>query len=135
MDFWSFLILYLLTVVVFFAIDIVWLGVISKKFYRDQLGAVMSPKVNWTAAIIFYLIFIFGIVFFVIYPAVAGDNITMAIGYGALFGFIAYATYDLTNLATIKGWPTLVTVVDLVWGSFLSASTSTLVFLLYNLIS
>lgn len=135
MDFWSFLILYLLTVVVFFAIDIVWLGVISKKFYRDQLGALMSPKVNWTAAIIFYLIFIFGIVFFVIYPAVAGDNITMAIGYGALFGFIAYATYDLTNLATIKGWPTLVTVVDLVWGSFLSASTSTLVFLLYNLIS
>lgn len=135
MDFWIFLILYLLTVVVFFAIDIIWLGVISKKFYRDQLGALMSPKVNWTAAIIFYLIFIFGIVFFVIYPAVTGDDITMAIGYGALFGFIAYATYDLTNLATIKGWPTLVTVVDLVWGSFLSASTSTLVFLLYNLIS
>ena len=135
MDFWIFLILYLLTVVVFFAIDIIFRSVISKKFYRDQLGALMSPKVNWTAAIIFYLIFIFGIVFFVIYPAVTGDDITMAIGYGALFGFIAYATYDLTNLATIKGWPTLVTVVDLVWGSFLSASTSTLVFLLYNLIS
>lgn len=132
MDFWTFIILYLMTVVVFFAIDIVWLGVISKKFYDKHLGSLRSDKVNWTAGLIFYFIFIFGIVFFVIYPAVDAVNIVTAIVSGALFGFVAYATYDLTNLATLKNWPITVTIVDLIWGTFLSASTSTIVYLLFS---
>lgn len=133
MGFGEFMILYLMTVVVFFAIDIVWLGVISKKFYDKQLGKLRSEKVNWTAGLIFYFIFIFGIVFFVISPAVDQSNILITITSGALFGFVAYATYDLTNLATLKNWPVTVTIVDLIWGTFLSASTSTIVYLLFTI--
>src|SRR5690554_3830182 len=133
MEFGTYLILYVMTVVVFFAIDIVWLGVISKKFYDKHLGELRSEKVNWTAGLIFYFIFIFGIVFFVIAPAVDASNIIIAITSGALFGFVSYATYDLTNLATLKNWPVTVTIVDLIWGTFLSASTSTIVYLLFSI--
>ena len=108
--------LYILALPVFFAIDMVWLGLVAKNFYRGQIGALMRTEFNWVAAVSFYLIFIFGLVIFAIEPAVAKHSPTHALLYGALFGGISYATYDLTNLATLKGWTVLVTIVDMSWG-------------------
>lgn len=120
--------LYLIALPVFFAIDMVWLGLVAKGFYRQQIGDLMRSPVNWTAAIVFYLLFILGLVVFVITPAMERDSWVRALGYGALFGLIAYATYDLTNLATLRGWPVAVTVVDLIWGAVLAASVSVITY-------
>ena len=116
---------YLIALPVFFAIDMLWLGLVAKDFYRGQIGFLMKSDINWTAAIIFYLLFIVGLVIFVITPAIDKGSWKHALLFGALFGFITYATYDLTNLATLKDWPLLVTMVDLVWGAVLAASVST----------
>lgn len=116
--------LYVVTLVIFFLMDMVWLGVVAKRFYRKHLGPLMSPKVIWPAAILFYLLFIAGLLVFVIRPALAGGGSLKALLLGALFGLIAYATYDLTNLATLKDWPVVVTVVDLVWGTCLGGLVS-----------
>ena len=116
--------LYLITLPVFFAIDMVWLGLVAKNFYREQIGFLMSPEINWPAAIIFYLLFIAGLILFVISPALEKRMWRDALLMGALFGLVTYATYDLTNMATVKGWPLLVTFVDLAWGATLSASVS-----------
>jgi len=115
---------YVTALIVFLAIDLVWLGVIASKLYRHYLGPLMAEKVNWPAALIFYGVFISGLVFFVIEPALAKESLRYAIGAGAFFGFLTYATYDLTNLATLKGWPLPITIIDLVWGSILSAAVS-----------
>jgi len=125
-----FLKLYAIALPVFFAIDMVWLGVVAKNFYRAQIGTLMKTDVNWLAAIIFYLIFIAGLVVFVISPALAKGSWIHALAYGALFGLVCYATYDLTNLAVAKDWPLLVTIVDLIWGSVLAATVSTISFFL-----
>lgn len=129
-----FLKLYLIAFVLFFVIDLLWLGIVAKDIYKKYLGHLMSTQVNWVAAMIFYLLFIGGLVFFVIMPAVEAESLGKAILYGALFGFITYATYDLTNLATLKDWPIQITIIDLVWGTFLGTSVSLLSFLFYNLI-
>lgn len=121
----TYLKLYAIALPVFFAIDLVWLGLVAKDFYREQIGYLMRSDVNWAAAILFYLIFIVGLVFFVIAPAVEKGSWTYAVLAGALFGLVCYATYDLTNLATTKDWPLLVTIVDLAWGAVLAASVST----------
>ncbi len=119
----QFLKLYLLTLVIFFLVDIVWLGVISKKLYKEYLGHLMGP-VNWPAALIFYALFIAGLVFFVITPAIEKESLVYAITVGAFFGLITYGTYDLTNLATLKDWPVTITIIDLIWGTFLNAATA-----------
>lgn len=119
-----FLKLYAIALPVFFVIDMIWLGLAAKNFYKNQIGFLMTPSVNWAAAILFYLLFILGLVLFVITPAVEKGSWSHALLFGALFGLIAYATYDLTNLATLKDWPLLVTIVDLVWGAVLAASVS-----------
>ena len=124
--------LFLIALPVFFAIDMVWLVVVAKNFYREQIGFLMKPDVNWLAAIIFYLLFITGLIIFVITPAMVKQSWVHALLYGALFGLVTYATYDLTNLATVKDWPLLVTVVDLVWGSVLAASVSVITYLIAN---
>ena len=111
--------IYIITVPIFFLIDLVWLGVVAKDFYQRRLGYLMRPQVNWTAAILFYLLFIIGIVLFAVKPALEAQSPARALVYGALFGFFTYATYDLTNLATVKDWPMIVTIVDLIWGTFL----------------
>ncbi len=116
--------LYAIALPVFFAIDMIWLGLVAKNFYRAQIGALMKPEVNWTAAIVFYLIFIAGLVVFVISPAVEKASWKHALLFGALFGLVCYATYDLTNLAVAKDWPLLVTVIDMIWGTVLAASVS-----------
>jgi uncharacterized membrane protein len=123
--------LFFIALAVFFAIDMVWLVLIAKNFYREQIGFLMKPDINWVAAIVFYLLFIAGLVVFVISPAVQKHSWTHALLFGALFGLISYATYDLTNLATIKGWPVLVTLVDLAWGMVVSASVSLLTYLIF----
>jgi uncharacterized membrane protein len=115
---------YLLTTIVFFAIDMVWLGFIAKNIYRKYLGTLLSETVNWGAAIIFYLVFIVGIFIFVINPSVEKQSVFRAVWSGALFGFIAYATYDLTNYATLKGFPLNIVFIDLAWGALLTALTS-----------
>ncbi len=125
-----FLKLYLIALPVFFAIDMVWLGLIAKNFYRQQIGFLMKPDVNWTAAIIFYLLFIGGLVAFVISPAFLKQSWVHALLYGAFFGLVTYATYDLTNLATVRDWPILVTIVDLIWGTVLAASVSVITYLI-----
>ncbi len=115
---------YLIALAVFFAIDMTWLGFIAKDFYRNQIGFLMKSNINWVAAIIFYLLFIVGLVLFVIMPAIERGSWVHAVLFGALFGIITYATYDLTNLATLKDWPLLVTLVDLVWGAVLASAVS-----------
>jgi uncharacterized membrane protein len=112
--------LYGATLLAFFAIDMVWLGLVAKNFYRKQLGFLMAPQVNWTAAIVFYLLFIVGILVFVVLPGLKENSLKTTVARAVLFGLITYATYDLTNLATVKDWPLLVTVVDLVWGMVLT---------------
>lgn len=113
---------YLLTAVVFFAIDLTWLGFIAKGIYQKYLGNFLSDKVNWTAAIVFYFIFIIGIFIFSILPAVEKNNPWHALLMGALFGFFTYATYDLTNLATLKNWPLTIVFIDIAWGMVLTGT-------------
>jgi uncharacterized membrane protein len=124
--------LFIIALPVFFAIDIVWLVAVAKNFYKEQIGFLMKPDINWFAAIIFYLLFITGLIIFVITPAMVRQSWVHALLYGALFGLVTYATYDLTNLATVKDWPILVTMVDLVWGSLLAGSVSVITFLIAN---
>lgn len=117
--------LYTLTIPVFFFIDMIWLGYLAKDFYRSNLGAIVSPTVNWPAAISFYLVYIVGILIFAVIPAFEKESALRAALFGALFGFFTYATYDLTNLATIKEWPLRVVVVDILWGVVLCTTVAT----------
>ncbi len=119
---------YLIALVVFFLIDIFWLVVVARKLYQQELGYIMSPKPNWIAAGIFYLIFIGGVVFFVINPALEKNSWVYALLVGMLFGFITYSTYDLTNLATLKDWPIKITIIDLIWGTSLGGIVSTVTY-------
>ena len=125
-----FLTAYGVAFVVFFAIDLVWLGKIAKTLYRKEIGSLLLERPNWTAGILFYLIYLVGIVVFAILPA---NSWLESLGYGVLFGFIAYATYDLTNLATMKNWSIKITIIDLVWGSFISGMTAMISFLLLSI--
>lgn len=132
MPFGKILLSYLLTTIVFFAIDLLWLGLIAKNLYARLLGDFLSNQVNWTAAIVFYLLFLIGIFLFVIFPALEKQSWQHALLYGALFGFFTYATYDLTNLATLKGWPLSIVFIDLLWGMVLSGSVGVIGFFITN---
>ena len=125
MPFYKLIISYLLTTLVFFAIDMLWLGLVAKNLYRKYLGGFLSDTVNWKAAIIFYLLFIIGIFIFAIMPAFEKNSLGKAVLLGALFGFFTYATYDLTNLATLKNWPLPIVFIDMAWGAILTATVST----------
>ena len=121
--------LYFFTLIAFFAIDMVWLGVVARTFYRKYLGFLMAPSPNWIAAIIFYLLFIVGILVFVVLPGLEDNSLKTTLLRAALFGLITYATYDLTNLATVKDWPMLITIVDMAWGTALSVVVSFISFM------
>jgi len=121
--------LYFCTLVAFFAIDMVWLVLVARGFYQKHLGFLMRSNPNWLAAVVFYLLFVFGLLVFVIVPSLETGSTKKVLILGALFGLITYATYDLTNLATVKDWPWVVTVVDLLWGGILATSVSYLGFL------
>ncbi len=120
----AFLKSYLIAVPVFFAIDMLWLGFIANNIYRKGIGFIMKDSPNWTAAIIFYLLYLAGMVFFVIQPSLEKHSWRYALFVGMFFGFITYATYDLTNLATLKNWPIHITLIDLLWGTILGGSVS-----------
>ncbi len=122
--------LYLIALPVFFIIDFIWLALVARKFYLDQLGSLMKTNINWPAALIFYALFIVGLIIFVISPAIEKKLLMHAIIMGGLFGFFAYATYDLTNLATLKNWPFTLTIVDMIWGTVLAASVSAITYLI-----
>ena len=127
----NFLKIYIIAFVVFLAIDALWLGLVAPKFYKAQIGHLMAEKPNFIAAGIFYLLFIVGLVYF-IKPGIEAGELGKVVLSAAIFGFMAYATYDLTNLATLKDWPITVTIVDLIWGTFLSSTISLVTYLLYN---
>lgn len=115
---------YLTTGVLFFMLDFVWLGSVAKSFYRGQIGELLLPQFNIPVAIGFYLVYIIGIIVFAVAPALAADSWKHALLYGALFGFFAYVTYDMTNLATLKHWTPAVVFVDVLWGTILTASSA-----------
>ena len=115
---------YLILLVIFLLIDMVWLLGIAKGLYTQKLGYLMAAKPNLLAALLFYLLFTLGLQFFVVNPALLNGNWLSALLPGLFFGLVTYATYDLTNLATVKDWPIFITVVDLVWGSVVSGLTS-----------
>lgn len=120
--------LYLIALPVFLGIDMVWLTLVAKNFYAKQIGYLMAKNPNLVSALIFYLIFIAGLIVFVITPALDKKIWIQALLMGAFFGLVTYATYDLTNLATVKDWPLIITIVDLIWGMVLSASVSTITY-------
>jgi len=120
--------LYAVALTVFLIIDLIWLGVVARSFYQAQMGHLMRANVNWGAAIIFYLIFVAGIVLLVVWPAIERQSLVHAIAFGAVLGLITYAAYDLTNLATLEGFPMKVAFVDLLWGTVLCSVVSTITY-------
>ncbi len=122
--------LYFISLPIFILADLVWLGVVAKNFYQTKLAHLLG-EIAWTPAVIFYSIFLFGLTYFVMYPSVALPLRSVALT-GALFGFVTYATYDLTNQALLRDWPYMVTIVDIAWGTFLGAFVATATVFLYN---
>lgn len=122
--------LYFATLAIFLVVDLIWLGLVARGFYQKQLSFLMSPSTNWTAAILFYLLFILGLLLFVLLPGLEAGSLKVTLLRAALFGLVTYATYDLTNLATVKNWPVLLTIVDLAWGTVLSVIVSFFSFLI-----
>jgi uncharacterized membrane protein len=120
--------LYLVLLAAFFAIDMLWLGLVARSFYQQYLGFLMAPSPNWFVAILFYLLFIVGILVFVLVPGLESGSLKATLLRAALFGLITYATYDLTNLATLKDWPVLLSIVDMFWGTALSVLVSSVGF-------
>lgn len=121
--------LYAVALVTFLVIDLIWLGVVARSFYRAQLGHLLRADVNWAAAMAFYVIFVAGIVVLVVWPAVEQQSLLRAVALGALLGLVTYAAYDLTNLATLKGFPAAVAAVDLAWGAVLCATVSAITYM------
>ncbi|ODR93636.1 hypothetical protein AUC70_12410 [Methyloceanibacter stevinii] len=115
---------YVATALTFLVLDFIWLGYVAKPLYQQEIGPLLLEKFNVAAAVGFYLVFIAGVVIFAVAPALQGGTWRTALLYGALFGFFAYATYDMTNLATLQGWSPTVTVVDIAWGTFLTGTAA-----------
>jgi uncharacterized membrane protein len=120
---------YGVSLVAFLALDALWLGIVARGFYRDQLGALLTPEVRWGAALLFYLLFVAGILVFAVLPAVERASLGRALLLGGFFGVVTYAAYDLTNLATLRDFPAIVAAVDMVWGGVLTATVSAAGFL------
>lgn len=136
MDFKQTIVIYLVTAVVFFIVDLLWLGVFAKGFYDRHLGSLLSERVNWTAAILFYLIYIGGILVFVLIPGLKeGSSISRIAFMGGLLGLFAYATFDLTSLALIRGWPVIVVWADIAWGIVLTAAVSATAASIYRILN
>ncbi|MCC7183128.1 MAG: DUF2177 family protein [Rhodocyclaceae bacterium] len=121
----NFAIAYLAAAAIFFALDFVWLTVATRLLYRPLLGSLLADTPNFVVAALFYLVYLVGLVVFAILPAANGGTWIMAAGLGALLGLVAYGTYDFTNLSTLRDWPLMVSLVDLLWGTGLSAIAAT----------
>ncbi len=130
MEFGNILILYIATFGVFFFIDLIWLVLMNSRFYKKELSKLMAEKVKWFPAILFYLLFIVAVLVLVVLPAVDNGSWLTALLHGGLLGLVCYGTYDLTNLASIRDWPLKVTIVDIIWGTVLSATVTAISFLI-----
>lgn len=120
----KYLYLYILTFVVFLVIDFIWLNFVAKNLYATKIGHLMAQNPKLVPALIFYLIYIVGVIIFAVLPGYESKNIWGTILLGALFGLLSYSTYDLTNLSTLKDWPLSVTIIDIIWGTSVTAVTS-----------
>jgi uncharacterized membrane protein len=125
---------YLVTLIIFFVIDLLWLGIVAKNFYDGQIGHLRGANVNWFGALSFYFLFNLGLLLFAINPGIESGSIGKALSRGAQYGFFTYMTYDLTNLATLKSWPVKLTIVDILWGVVLCSLVSLVVYLVMGLI-
>lgn len=123
-------ILYLCTALVMWPLDLLWLGVVARTVYRREIGGLLLDRPEIVPAVLFYLVYVVGVVVFAVRPAVQSGEVTTAVVYGALFGFMAYATYDLTNLATLRGYTLTIASIDLAWGTILTAISAAGGFLL-----
>jgi uncharacterized membrane protein len=130
MNYGLLLTLYVIAVPVFIIIDLLWLGFVAKSFYFKRLSHLMGDF-NWLAAAIFYLVFLLGLTLFAIYPTATKGTLASGLVLGSMYGFFTYATYDLTNLATLRQWSVSLTIVDIVWGTFLGAAVTATTFILY----
>jgi len=130
MDFSKIAILYFSTLIFMFAVDLVWIGIMNSRFYKPQLARLMGNKVKWLPGILFYMLFVAGLLTLAVMPAVDSESWSQAALLGGLLGMVSFATYDLSNLATLKDWPVIVTVVDIVWGTVFSATVATISYLI-----
>lgn len=124
----AFLKLYFVAVPIFFIIDMIWLVVIAKSIYQKYMGHLMRPMPNWPVAILFYFLFVVGLIIFAVYPAVRNNSWAYALLYGAMFGFFTYITFDLTSLAVLKNFPWEIVIIDIIWGTVLSSIVSVAAF-------
>ena len=124
--------IYLSFLVTLIAIDLVWLLGIAKSLYRDEMGELMATEPKLIAGLAFYLLYALGAIIFVVIPALSKQSLIYALQYGALFGFFCYMTYDLTNLAVVRDFPTRLAFVDMAWGSFVSAIVSSVAYWVGN---
>jgi len=126
------IILYAIALVILIIFDAAWLGVIAKSFYGKHLGYIIAKNIAWWAVALFYPLFVFGLTVFVLLPNINGASYLKVFILGALFGLIAYSTYNLTNAATIKDWPIIITPIDVLWGSFVGGATSLFAIIIYR---
>ncbi len=120
----KYLLAYLSTGIAFALIDSVWLWKMTERLYRPEIGKLMADKFYWGPAVAFYLLYVVGILYFAVFPALRSGGWTAALVSGAVLGFLCYMTYDLTNFATLKVWSLKVTVLDMLWGTILTGSAA-----------
>ncbi len=116
---------------VFLAIDAVWIAVVANRFYKDQLHGLLAKKPNFVAAAVFYAIYLWALLYFAVEPALYANDFPYLIKHAAFFGFACYATYDLTNLSTLKNWPLKLTLVDMAWGTFVTTAVAVVVYAVF----
>lgn len=118
-----FLVAVIATVLCFSALDFIWLGTVAFDFYQSEIGPLLLESPNWNAGLSFYLMYMIGIFYFAVMPGVKARSALKGLANGALFGLMAYGTYDLTNMATLSGWSWTVVAVDMAWGAFATGLT------------
>jgi uncharacterized membrane protein len=126
------IVLFFISLIIFLAIDLLWLGFVAKDLYAHFMGDILREKPNWAAALTFYAIFVAGLTYFVTAPAIDAGSLTDAAVRGALFGIVTYATFDLTSLAVLKGYPLGIVPIDMAWGAVLATSVSTASYTVYT---
>jgi len=123
--FQTYAVAYLATAIVFFGVDFIWLSKMTAGFYRSRMGEMLVDQPNFVAAGLFYLVYVGGVVYLAVAPAVSAGSLFTALVSGAVLGLVAYGTYDMTNLATLKNWSLSLSVVDMAWGTFLTSLAAT----------
>ncbi len=128
----NYLVLYVIALGAFLAIDLTWLGFVALGIYTGLMRDILAPQPNWPAALGFYALFVVGLIYFAIGPAVREGSLSTAMLNGALYGLFTYATYDLTNYAVLKGYPAAIVPIDIGWGVVLAFAVSSLTFFVHR---